>query len=69
MKREYMKPEIEKISFCYRDQVVAASGGENGGTSDSTNPSFGQWYGQSSYGGSCSYYAFEAIGARLCDIL
>ena len=27
MKREYMKPEVEKISFCYRDQVVAASGG------------------------------------------
>ena len=31
MKREYMKPEVEKISFCYRDQVVAASGVEVGG--------------------------------------
>lgn len=26
MKKTYVKPEAEKIEFCYRDQVVAASG-------------------------------------------
>lgn len=25
MKRTYQKPEANKIAFCYRDQVVAAS--------------------------------------------
>lgn len=31
MKKKYFKPEADKISFNYRDQVVAASsGGDNG---------------------------------------
>lgn len=32
MKKTYAKPEADKISFNYRDQVVAASSG--GGTGD-----------------------------------
>lgn len=31
MKKMYAKPEADKIVFHYRDQVVAASGGESGG--------------------------------------
>ena len=31
MKRAYSKPEAEKISFNYRDQVVAASGDSGSG--------------------------------------
>lgn len=31
MKKEYSTPIVEKIAFNYRDQVVAASGFENGG--------------------------------------
>ena len=30
MKKEYVKPDVDKISFNYRDQVVAASAGEPG---------------------------------------
>lgn len=26
MKKDYQKPVVDKIDFCYRDQVVAASG-------------------------------------------
>lgn len=29
MKKTYERPEAEKIEFCYRDQVVAASAGGN----------------------------------------
>lgn len=29
MKKTYERPEAEKIEFCYRDQVVAASGVDN----------------------------------------
>lgn len=28
MKKTYETPEAEKMEFCYRDQVVAASAGE-----------------------------------------
>lgn len=31
MKKNYQKPVVDKIDFCYRDQVVAASGGPSGG--------------------------------------
>lgn len=37
MKRNYIKPEAEKISFNYRDQVVAASSTESGNSSTSGN--------------------------------
>lgn len=40
MKKSYEAPEAEKISFNYRDQVVAASGGSSGGNSMVQN-SFG----------------------------
>lgn len=40
MKKMYVKPEADKITFNYRDQVVAASGGSNGGNSMVQN-SFG----------------------------
>ena len=31
MKKTYSKPTAEKLAFKYRDQVVAASGGNGGG--------------------------------------
>ena len=34
MKRTYETPMVEKLAFCYRDQVVAASGGVAGSSSD-----------------------------------
>ena len=38
MKKNYTKPEVEKISFNYRDQVVAASpGGEGSSTGDNNS--------------------------------
>ncbi len=67
MKREYMKPEVEKISFCYRDQVVAASGGENSGTSDPSTPGIGDYYGNESRGDGCKQYVLEAAGWNICN--
>lgn len=49
MKKFYVSPTIEKIAFRYRDQVVAASGGENipGGSKctvqDTSLPELGQY--------------------------
>lgn len=44
MKKSYETPSVEKIKFNYRDQVVAASGTLNSGTSDQDidNPSTGE---------------------------
>lgn len=36
MKEKYETPSAEKITFNYRDQVVAASGGESGNTGGGT---------------------------------
>ena len=36
MKKTYVKPEADKISFNYRDQVVAASSGSGGGFMESS---------------------------------
>lgn len=40
MKKIYAKPEAEKISFNYRDQVVAASSGDSSNSGELQN-SFG----------------------------
>lgn len=37
MKKKYFSPSIQKVSFRYRDQVVAASGGDP--TINTSNPS------------------------------
>ena len=43
MRKNYTKPEVEKISFNYRDQVVAASpGGEGEGSSTGGDNGFMQ---------------------------
>ena len=43
MKKTYETPTVEKISFRYRDQVVAASGTLNSGAPDQGNtPSTGE---------------------------
>ena len=47
MKMKYETPSAEKISFNYRDQVVAASGGESGGNGN--NGSGNSWV-QNSFG-------------------
>ena len=48
MKREYNRPTIEKIAFDYRNQVVAASGGEDVLLEDPSNPYYDAFmkYGQ-----------------------
>ena len=40
MKKTYETPSVEKISFNYRDQVVAASGGSRSSGSSRTDGSF-----------------------------
>ena len=66
MKMKYETPSAEKISFNYRDQVVAASGGDGGsgntggngnGTTDRTSGDF--------CGG--IDYVTEALGWVICD--
>ena len=41
MKKAYSKPEADKISFNYRDQVVAASSGPGDGSGTGNN---GGWF-------------------------
>jgi len=69
MKREYMKPEVEKISFCYRDQVVAASG-DSGSGSDSipSKPNVGDWTNNPGASG-CSWHVAEEWNIGFCDIM
>ena len=66
MKMKYETPSAEKISFNYRDQVVAASGDNGGsgntggnGTTDRTSGDF------------CGYadYVTEALGWFICDYI
>ena len=65
MKKLYEAPTIEKIAFCYRDQVVAASGG---GEVTPTNPTVGQYYGNQDRNTSGrKYYLVEALGWDLCS--
>ena len=71
MKREYTKPEVEKISFCYRDQVVAASGGTGGSASDPivpSNPNVGDWTNNPGASG-CSWHVAEEWNIGLCGIM
>jgi len=68
MKREYMKPEAEKIAFRYRDQVVAASGDAEENTVIPSNPSFGSFTNTPGSSG-CKLHMFEAASWGFCDIL
>ena len=45
VKRTYETPKVDKLAFNYRDQVVAASGGELGSASGNENvtPSASDW--------------------------
>ena len=74
MKRVYETPMVEKLAFCYRDQVVAASGASGSASSDNTitsTPSVGEYYGNEgwSIGGSCKLYGAEALDIGLCDYI
>jgi len=64
MKRIYEKPVVEKISFRYRDQVVAASG--DGTTTN--KPSVGEWTNNPGSSG-CSWYLAEEWNLGICGIL
>ena len=46
MKKSYETPSVEKITFNYRDQVVAASGGvgSGGAGQDGNSPSAGEQF-------------------------
>lgn len=65
MKKVYEAPTVEKIAFNYREQVVAASGGE---TDVPGNPSIGGWTNTPGASG-CKWYVAEAIGQGWCDII
>lgn len=56
MKKAYETPSVEKIAFNYRDQVVAASGDENNG---STQEDWGDILGR----------IFEGLGSSVCKPL
>lgn len=63
MKMKYETPSAEKISFNYRDQVVAASSGESGGNGNGTT--------DRTSGDVCGYadYFTEALGWFICDLI
>ncbi len=65
MKKIYESPTVEKISFRYRDQVVAASGDTGSGTP--TNPNFGQVTSENWGQNGCKLHALEAFGLGFCD--
>ena len=69
MKKVYEKPTVEKISFRYRDQVVAASGGGGTSTESPNNPSIGQLTSESWGQNGCKMYAFEAAGWGVCNYI
>ena len=64
MKMKYETPSAEKISFNYRDQIVAASaGGESGGNgNDTTDRTSGDVCGGIDY-------VTEALGWFICDYI
>lgn len=69
MKKLYETPSVEKITFCYRDQVVAASGGGSE-VVPTPNPSVGDMYGnQTVFNGNCKYYLAEVLGIGLCSLV
>lgn len=60
MKKHYEVPTVEKISFNYRDQVVAASGG-NGGD--------GNGSGRTIFSDGCDVQNMIAFGNDICSSL
>lgn len=64
MKKMYEKPEADKIVFHYRDQVVAASGGESGGGNSFVENSFGIAF--ICGGGGLVDRVFDYAGSILC---
>lgn len=63
MKKYYETPSVEKISFRYRDQVVVASGTQNG-----DGNTIGKWTNNPGTSG-CKWYFAEASGANVCDLI
>lgn len=59
MKKMYFKPEADKIAFNYRDQVVAASSDEGGGTG-------GNREGYSTYVCGAVDFLFDYAGSSVC---
>ena len=72
MKMKYETPSAEKISFNYRDQVVAASGGEGGNGGNSGNGGGNSWV-QNSFGvggilcGNGGIMDYVADWINICD--
>lgn len=66
MKRTYIKPEAEKISFNYRDQVVAASSDGNSGNSDFMQNSAGVGSPLCGSGGIVDRL-FDYAGSSMCE--
>ena len=66
MKKTCEMPTVEKIEFRYRDQVVAASGGGEGGN-QSSNPTIGSMTSESWGQNGCKWYVAEAVGMGLCS--
>ena len=65
MKKTYVKPEADKISFNYRDQVVAASGDSGSGGGFMQNSS---GFGSPICGsGGIVDYVFDYAGSNLCN--
>ena len=66
MKKTYEAPTVDKIAFNYRDQVVAASAGGEGGN-QSSNPTIGSMTSESWGQNGCKWYVAEAVGLGLCS--
>ena len=66
MKKNYETPEADKISFNYRDQVVAASGGE-GGNGDSFAQNVAGVGSPVCGSGGFVDRALDYLGSSICD--
>ena len=67
MKKAYEAPSIEKIAFNYRDQVVAASGGEMSGQNTGNNGSSLEYNGYNVCG--VVDYFTERFGGTICSLI
>lgn len=61
MKKFYETPSAEKISFNYREQVVAASGGSTGDTTPSGGP------GRTLFSDGCNIQSLIVLGYDICS--
>ena len=70
MKRTYTAPTVEKLSFCYRDHIGAASG-DSGNPADAgtSTPSFGSITSENWGSNGCKAYLLESAGWGFCDYL